>query len=188
MEIPIETSGRHVHLSKKDLEKLFGKGYKLKKMKDLYQPSDFAAEETVNIQGDGDRVLKLRIIGPVREKTQVELSKTDAIFLGMAVPIRESGDIKGTPGAVLIGPQNKVKIKEGVINSQRHIHCSEKEAKKFGLKNKSFVSVHIDGPGSATFHNVLVKSGKNYKLCMHLDTDEGNAVGIIRQGKGKIII
>ncbi|MEK7664896.1 MAG: phosphate propanoyltransferase [Patescibacteria group bacterium] len=187
MEIPIETSGRHIHLSKKDLEKLFGKGYKLKKMKDLYQPSDFAAEETVNIQGEGVRVLTIRVIGPVRSKTQVELSRTDAIFLGMAVPLRESGNIKGTPGAVLIGPENKVKIEEGVINSQRHIHCSIGEAKKLGLKNKMLVSVQTEGQSPVTYHNVLVKIDKNYRLCMHLDTDEGNAAGIIRSGKGKIL-
>lgn len=187
MEIPIETSGRHIHLSKKDLEKLFGKGYKLKKMKNLYQPSDFSAEETVDICGEGTRVLKLRVIGPVRSKTQVELSKTDAIYLGIAVPLRESGDIKGTPGAILSGPENKVKIKEGIINSQRHIHCSEKEAKKLGFKNKIMVSVQTEGPVAVTFHNVLVKVGKDYRLCMHLDTDEGNAAGIIRKGKGKII-
>lgn len=188
MELPIETSGRHIHLSKKDLGKLFGKNYKLKKMKDLYQPSDFAAEETVDIKGERAKVLTLRVIGPIRSKTQVELSKTDAIYLGMAVPLRESGNIKGAPGAVLIGPENKVKIEEGVINSQRHIHCSEKEAKKLGLKNKMLVSVQTDGPVAITFHNVLVKINKDYRLCMHIDTDEGNAAGIIRSGKGKILL
>lgn len=188
MEVPIETSGRHIHLSKKDLEKLFGKNYKLKKMKDLYQPSDFAAEETVDIQGEGTRVLTLRVIGPIRSRTQVELSRTDAIYLGMAVPLRESGDIKGAPGAVLSGPENKVKIKEGVINSQRHIHCSVAEAKKLGLKNRMMVSVQTEGQSPVTFHNVLVKADKNYRLCMHLDTDEGNAAGIIRKGKGKILL
>jgi len=188
MEIPIETSGRHTHLSQKDLEKLFGKGYKLRKMKNLYQPSDFAAKETVDIQGEGTRVLTLRVIGPIRNKTQVELSKTDAIFLGMAVPLKESGDINGTPGAVLIGPENKVKIKEGVINSQRHIHCSIKEAKRTGLKDRMLVSVQTEGPGSITFHNVLVKVKENYRLCMHLDTDEGNAACITRKGKGKILL
>ncbi|MDP2741682.1 MAG: phosphate propanoyltransferase [bacterium] len=188
MEIPIETSGRHIHLSQKDLEKLFGKGHKLKKMKSLYQPSDFAAEETVDIQGEGTRFLTLRVIGPVRNKTQVELSKTDAIFLGMSVPLKESGDINGTPGAILIGPENKVKMEEGVINSQRHIHCSIKEAKKTGLKDRMIVSVQTEGLGSVTFHNVLVKVGKNYRFCMHLDTDEGNTACIIRKGKGKILL
>lgn len=188
MEVPIETSGRHIHLSKNDLGKLFGKGYELKKIKALFQPSDFAAEETVDIEGENKRILKLRVIGPVRSKTQVELSKTDAIYLGIAAPVRESGDIKGSPGAVLHGPENKVKIKEGVINSQRHIHCSVKEAKKLGLKNKMFVLVQTDGQVAVTFHNVLVKVSENYRLCMHLDTDEGNAAGIIRKGKGKIIV
>ena len=187
MEIPIEISGRHIHLSKRDLEKLFGKDYKLKKIKHLYQPSDFAAEETVEIQGNNGRSLTLRILGPAREKTQVEISKTDAIYLGITAPIRESGNIKDSPGAVLSGRENKIKIKQGVLNSQRHIHCSVKEAKKLGLKNRMLVSVQTEGPGAVTFHNVLVMVNKNYRLCLHLDTDEGNAACIIRSGKGKII-
>ncbi|MBI2054029.1 MAG: phosphate propanoyltransferase [Candidatus Staskawiczbacteria bacterium] len=188
IEIPIETSGRHVHLAKKDLEKLFGKGHELKKMKKLFQPSDFAARETVDIEGENGRILKLRVIGPVRSRTQVELSKTDAIYLGITAPVRESGNIKETPGAVLRGPENKIRIKEGIINSQRHIHCSFARAKKLGLKDRMMVSVETDGPVAVTFHNVLVRLGENYRLCVHLDTDEGNAAGIIRKGKGKIII
>lgn len=187
IEIPIETSGRHIHLSQKDSEKLFGKGYKFKKKRNLYQSGDFAAEETIDIQGARDRILKLRVVGPVRAQTQVELSKTDAIFLGISAPLKESGDIKDTPGATLIGPENKVKIKEGLINTQRHIHCNQKEAKKIGLKNRMLVSVQTEGPGAITFHNVLVKINKNYRLCMHLDTDEGNAACITTKGKGKIL-
>lgn len=188
MKIPIEVSARHIHLSKEDLEKLFGKGYKLKKMKKLYQPSDFSAQETVAIAGRANRKLTLRVIGPVKKKTQIELSKTDAIFLGFAVPLRNSGDLKGTSGAVLTGPTGKIAIKEGVINTWRHIHCTPKEAKKLGLKNGQMVSVKTDGPSALTFHNVLIRISKNYKLCLHLDTDEGNACGIVRKGEGNIVI
>lgn len=186
-KIPIETSARHIHLSKKDLRLLFGKKYQLRKLKKLGQPGEFAAKETVVIQGRGKKGLNLRILGPIRKKTQIELSKTDAIFLGINAPIRESDNLKGTPGAVLIGPKKKIKIKEGIINTWRHIHCNPKEAKRLGLKRGMLISVKTSGLGSITFHNVKIRVGENYRLCMHLDTDEGNAVGIIRKGTGKII-
>jgi len=189
MKIPIEVSARHIHLSKRDLEKLFGRGYKLKKLKKLTQPEEFAAKETVDIEIGSKRISNVRVIGPVRaSKTQLELSKTDGIILGAVLPVRDSGDIKGTSGAVISGPKNKIIIKEGVINTQRHIHCNPKEAKKLGLRNGALASVKTLGNLSITFHNVKIRVGKNYKLCMHLDTDEGNAAGIMRNGEGKIII
>lgn len=188
LKVPIEVSARHIHLSKSDLEKLFGKGYKLEKLKDLTQPGDFAAKETVDIEVNSKKILNVRIIGPVRKETQVELSKTDAILLGIAAPARDSGDLKNSSGAVIIGPKNKLELKKGVINTWRHIHCSPAEAKKFGLKNNGLVSVKTSGNLAVTFHNVRIKVGKNYKFCMHLDTDEGNAAGIVRSGEGEIII
>lgn len=186
-KIPVEVSARHIHLSKKDSEALFGKNYELKKMKALYQPGDFAAEECIEIAGKSERELSLRVIGPVRGKTQVELSKTDTIFLGITAPLRNSGDINGTPGAILTGPEGKIKIKTGVINTWRHIHCSPSEAKKLNLKHGQMISVKIGGPSAVTLHNAAVRVGANYKLCLHLDTDEGNAAGITRNGEGKII-
>lgn len=187
-KIPIETSTKHIHLSQKDLEALFGKGYKLKKLKNLSQLDEFAAEEKIDVEENKRKIFGVRIIGPVRGKTQVELSHTDLIFLRIKPVVRESGDIKDTPGALLIGPKGKVRIKEGVINAWRHIHCSCKEAKELGLKNGMVVSVETKGICSVTFHNVKVHVNPDYQLCMHLDTDEGNAACIIDKGEGYLVI
>lgn len=186
--VPVEVSARHVHLCRADLDKLFGRGYKLTKLHNLHQPGEFAAKETIEIKGNSEKKLTLRVIGPVRKKTQVELSKTDAIALQLNAPIRDSNDIKGTPGAVLIGPQGKVKLKQGVINNWRHLHCSLKEAEKLGLKDKMLVSARLNGLGAVTFHNVKVRLSNKACLSLHLDTDEGNAANIKRKSKGKIII
>ena len=186
-KVPIEVSARHIHLSQKDLESLFGKGYQLKKIRKLSQADDFAARETLDIKIGSKIIKRLRIVGPVRKETQIELSITDAVGLGINLPLRLSGDIKGTPGAILIGPQKKIKIKDGVIIAQRHLHCNPKEAKKLKLKDGMSVSIEIKGVRALTFHNIKIRIGKNYKLAVHLDTDEGNAVGIIKKGEGKII-
>ncbi|PIS17356.1 MAG: propanediol utilization protein [Candidatus Nealsonbacteria bacterium CG09_land_8_20_14_0_10_42_14] len=186
-EIPIEVSARHIHLCQKDMEALFGKGYKLKKLRDLFQPGDFAVKEILEIKTNSGKSLNLRVVGPIRKETQIELSKTDAILLGMNPPIRDSEDLKGTPGAILIGPKGKIRLKQGIINAWRHIHCNFKEAKKFGLKNKTLISVKVNGLGSITFHNVKVRVEKKSRLCLHLDTDEGNAANIVKKGKGIIL-
>jgi len=186
-KIPIEVSAKHIHLCKKDLELLFGKGYKLKKMKDLTQPCDFAAHETIIVQADHKKLTNVRIVGPVREKTQVEISVTDAISLGIMPPVRMSGDLKGALGVILIGPERRVHIQEGVIIPQRHIHLNEKEARQLKLKNGMLVSVKIEGERTLVFGNVKVRVRKDYKPCLHLDTDEGNAAGIARKGEGIII-
>ena len=191
-KIPIEISARHIHLSQKDLEALFGKGYQLKKMRELSQLGEFAAEEKIDIQSNLEpktrKIPNVRILGPTRKQTQVEVSHTDAIFLKVKPIVRESGHLKGTPGAVLVGPQGKIKIKEGVINAWRHIHCSPKESQKLGLKNKMLVSVKTMGIRSMTFHKVMVQVKPNYRLYMHLDTDEGNAASIVKKGIGYLII
>lgn len=187
-KIPVEVSARHIHLCQKDLEKLFGKGYKLKKMKKLFQPGEFATKETVEIKGKLGRSFNLRVLGPLRKETQVELSKTDAISLRMLpIPIRDSGDLKGTPGALLVGPKGKINLQRGVINSWRHLHCNPQEAQKIGLKNGDLISMKVNGLGAVTFHNVKVRVEKNSRLCLHLDTDEGNAANIREKGKGEII-
>lgn len=188
MKVPIEVSARHIHLSKRGLQTLFGKGYKLKKVKNLSQPGGFAAEETVDIEINSRKIEKVRVLGPARGETQLELSKTDGIILGIALPLKDSGDIKGTPGFIVSGPKNKITVKQGAINTQRHIHCSPEEAKKFGLKDGRLVSVKTFGNLSITFHNVKVRVEKGYKLRLHLDTDEGNAAGIVRKGEGEIIL
>lgn len=187
IKIPIEISARHIHLCQKDLEKLFGKRYRLKKLRDLFQPGDFAAEEILEIKTGSGKSLNLRVVGPIRDQTQVELAKTDAILLGMNPPIRDSGDLEGTPGAALIGPKGRIKLRCGVINVWRHIHCNFEEAKKLDLKDKMLVSVKVNGLGSITFHNVRVRVEKESRLCLHLDTDEGNAANIIKKGEGMII-
>jgi len=182
--IPIEVSARHVHISQNNLEILFGKGYQLKKLRNLAQSEEFAAKETLDIQVSSKKISNIRIIGPVREKTQVELSHTDAIFLRVDPIVRDSGDIEGTPGALLIGPKKKIKIKKGIINTWRHIHCSPKQAKELGLKHGMLVSVETRGICSLVFHNVKVFIGANFQLCMHLDTDEGNAACMVKKGQG----
>jgi propanediol utilization protein len=191
-KIPIEISARHIHLSQKDLEALFGKGYQLKKLRELSQLGEFAAKEKIDIQNslksNAIKISKVRILGPIRKQTQVELSHTDAIFLKVEPMVRESGNIKGTPGIILVGPKGKIKIKEGVMSAWRHIHCSPKEFQKLGLKNRMLVSVKTMGIRSITFHKVRVLVKPNYRLYMHLDTDEGNAAGIIKNGRGYLII
>lgn len=186
-KIPIEVSARHVHLSKKDLEVLFGTGYELKKKKQLTQASDFAAEETIDLKVGFVGIGRVRVVGPVRAQTQIELSITDAISLGINPPVKISGDLKGSLGVTLIGPAGKVELKEGMIISQRHIHCSAAEAKSFGIKDGDIVSVLIKGKRETTFHNVIVRVKKDYKMCLHLDTDEGNAAGIIKTGEGYLV-
>ncbi len=187
IKIPVEVSARHCHLSKQDLEKLFGLGHELKKIKQLSQPSDFAAEESAAIKSYSNVLENIRIVGPVRESTQVEISKTDALKLGVDVPIRLSGDISGTPGITLIGPEGKIELKEGLIIAQRHLHCATDEAKKLKLKNGQTVSVRINSERPVIFENVIVRVKDDYKLCLHLDTDEGNAAGINKTGEGFIV-
>jgi len=186
--IPIEVSARHIHLSQNDLEVLFGKDYQLKKLRNLTQSGEFAAKETLDVQVNSKKISNVRIIGPVRKKTQVELSHTDAIFLGVNPIVRNSGDIEGTPGAVLIGPKKKIRIKKGVINTWRHIHCSPKQAKELGFKHGMLVSVETRGTCSLIFRNVKVFIGVNSQLSMHLDTDEGNAACIVKKGEGYLVV
>lgn len=187
IKIPVEVSARHVHLSKQDLEKLFGGNYQLKMAKKLTQPSDFACEETVTIKTKKETIGNVRIIGPERDKTQVEVCLTDAFKLGVAPPLRLSGDLEKSSPVLISGPMGEVDLEEGLIIANRHIHCSEKEAKEFGFKNNQIVSVKIEGPREIIFNNVVIRTGKNYKLCLHLDTDEGNASGIGKAGEGTIL-
>ncbi|MBN1325475.1 phosphate propanoyltransferase [Candidatus Falkowbacteria bacterium] len=187
-KIIIEVSARHCHLSQKDLEKLFGKGYKLNVLNEISQPDQFAAEEEIKIVGRKGE-MKLRVVGPVRERTQVELPATDCYrFLGIEPVLRVSGDIKGTPGALLIGPKGRVTIKEGVIVAQRHLHVSEKEAKELGVKNGDIISVKVDGVRALTFDKVIVRSGKGHKKSFQIDTDEGNACGWMPGMTGELVI
>jgi len=186
-KIPIEVSARHIHLSQNDLEILFGADYELAKLKQLSQPSDFACQETVDIQIDFKKIEKVRIVGPLREQTQIEISKTDAVFLGVNPPIRLSGDLSDSCGIKLIGPNGEVDLEKGLIIALRHIHCTKSEAEELGLKDKDAVAVKIDSERPVTFYDVLVRVRDDYKLCMHIDTDEGNAAGINKIGEGQIL-
>lgn len=187
IKVPVEISARHCHLSQKDLDSLFGKGYELKKAKQLSQPKDFAAEEVLDIQVEDKKIQEIRIVGPIREATQVEISKTDAFFLRIEPPVRLSGDLSDSCGIKLIGPAGAIELSEGLIIAQRHIHCATSEAESFGLKDGSLVSVKIEGERSITFHNVKVRIRDDYKICMHIDTDEGNSAGIDKKTDGFFI-
>ena len=189
MKVPIEISGRHLHLSQKDLEILFGPGYFLRKMRDLTQPEEFAAEETLDLEGEEGRIIKgVRIVGPLREKTQVEVSLTDTFTLKIEGKLRDSGDLEGTPGVTLIGPRGRLKLKRGVIVVRRHLHLNQEEAQEKGLKDGQIISVKVEGERGVIFNQVLVRVGAGYKFCLHLDTDEGNAVNILKRGQGEIIV
>ena len=175
----VSVSARHVHLTDGDVETLFGAGHKLTVAKDLYQDGFFAAEETVMVVGPRRRMLPtVRILGPTRPESQVELAFTDGISLGIDLPVRASGAIDGTPGCVLVGPKGVVELKKGVIRAERHIHMGPADAEFYGVKDKDHMSLRVASSCDTTFNNLLVRVGKKIKLEVHLDTDEGNACDI----------
>lgn len=176
-EFIVETSARHVHLSQADLEVLFGKGAKLTHKKDLSQPGQFACEERVTIVGTKRELKGVSILGPTRPNTQVELSLTDARSIGLAAPIRESGDIVGSAGCKVIGPCGEIEIAEGVIVAKRHIHLTPADAEELGVSDKQVVCVNIDSNGrKAILCDVVCRVHDTYARAMHIDTDESNAV------------
>lgn len=189
MEVLLETSARHIHVTQEALETLFGKGHELTKKKDLSQPGQFACEERVTITGPKRSLANVSILGPVRPATQVELSATDARSIGCPIFVRESGDIAGTPGCKLVGPEGEVEIECGVIAAKRHIHLDPKTAEEFGLKDKQLVSVKVgENTGRATtFGDVVIRVNANYAPAMHIDTDESNAAGLGGTVDGEII-
>lgn len=186
--VPVNISARHCHIRQDHLEILFGPGTQLTKMKDLLQPGEFAANETVTIVGLNRRVFEqVRILGPVRKITQVELSYTDGRYLGMTLPPRISGDIAGTHPVVIVGPKGALHLPEGVIRALRHIHCGEEDAQQLSLQNGQMVSVRTSGPMAVTFNQVLLRVGKNARREMHIDTDEANAAGLGAGAVGEIL-
>ena len=185
--ILVEISNKHVHLSRKDIDALFGKGYKLSVLKPLSQPGQFAAKETVTLLNGDRKIENVRILGPERKESQVELSRTDAIHLKIDAPLRESGKIDGTPGIKIEGQKRCIELKKGVIVAQRHLHASEKEAEELGIKDNQLVSIKISGEKGGIFDNVLVRVNPNYRLAVHLDTDEGNAACIKGKVYGRLI-
>jgi putative phosphotransacetylase len=177
-KLPIALSNRHIHLSQKDLDILFGEGYELTKFKDLSQPGQYACEEKVDVIGPKKAIKGVRILGPVRSQTQFEISVTDAFTLGVAPVIRNSGDIDSTPGAKVVGPKGEIDIEKGIIVAARHIHMHTTDGEEYGVKDKDIVSVKVDGPRGLVFDNVLVRVQPNFALEMHVDVEEGNAAGV----------
>lgn len=176
--VPVAFSNRHIHLSKADIEKLFGPGYQLKPMKALSQPGQFACEETVTIEGPKGRLSKVRVLGPARNDTQMEISLTDSYILGVKGIVRMSGDVAGTPGIRIIGPAGTVEAPQGVIVAARHLHLSAEQAELYGLKNGQEVRLLIDGPRGISLEHVVVRCGKGHDMEVHVDTDEANAAAL----------
>ena len=187
MKFIVETSARHIHVTDATLATLFGEGHVLTNKKDLSQPGQYACEEKVELVGPKGS-LKVSILGPTRPADQVELSFTDARTLGLkAVPIRESGDVAGTPGLKLVGPCGEVEIAEGVMIAKRHIHMTPADAEAMGLKDKDIVSVKVDTARPVIFEDVVVRVNPNFALAMHIDTDECNAAAAFGAVEGEIV-
>ncbi|MGA1823826.1 MAG: acetate/propionate family kinase [bacterium] len=176
--VPIEVSAHHVHLSPGHVEALFGPGHQLVPLSELSQPGQYACEEQVTLIGPKGRVERVRVLGPTRKETQIEISMTEQFKLGIHPPIRESGDIEDTPGITIEGPYGSIKLEKGVICAMRHIHMSPRDALQFGLRDKYVVRVKVEGDRELIFGDVLIRANPGYKLAMHIDTDEANAANI----------
>lgn len=176
-EIPVGVSNRHIHLSAQHLALLFGEGFELTVMKPLSQPGQFAANETVIVRGPkGEQ--KLRILGPTRGESQVEISITDSFLLGVTPVIRMSGEIEGTPGITVVGPKGELQLEKGVIVAKRHVHFSPEEAKEFGVTDKQKIRMRTKGERSLIFDEVIARVSPQYALDFHIDIDEANAAGL----------
>ena len=187
-EVPVGVSNRHIHLTKADMETLFGKGYELTPMKDLSQPGQYACKETLTLIGPAMRPIEnVRVLGPLRSKSQVEISATDSYVLKVKPPVRESGNIAGSAPVTIVGPKGIVELKEGCIIANRHIHMSPAEAAEFGIVDGATVTVDVDGKRRTRWYDVQVRVHKDFRLEMHIDTDDANAVGIGNGSKVKVV-
>ena len=187
MDFMVETSARHVHVTREVLDILFGKGYELHVKKMLSQPGQFAREEKIQVKGPKGAFPAVSILGPLRSATQVELSLTDCRTIGVTAPVRESGHIEDTPGCELIGPCGSVTIEKGIIAAKRHIHMTPEDAKNFGVENGDTVCVKVNGTRPLIFGDVVVRVSENFKLAMHVDVDECNAAGLAPDARGEIV-
>lgn len=177
--IPVAVSGRHVHIARGTLDRLFGEGFALGKARDLGQPGEFASEQRLTIVGRSGRAIEgVRILGPVRTYTQVELSRTDALRLGIDPPVRRSGDLAGSEALTLVGPAGSTSLREGAIRATRHIHMTERDAERRRVKDGDMVRVRFPGERALVLENVLVRVAKNAALELHLDTDDANAADV----------
>lgn len=187
-DIPVGISNRHIHLSKEHVEVLFGKGYELTPFKDLSQPGQYACKEQLTIVGPSLRPIeKVRVLGPVRSASQVEISRTDSYVLKVAPPVRESGKIEGSAPITIIGPKGIVTLKEGCIIANRHIHMSLEDGERFGVKDNEYVDIDAFGERRTRFFDVQVRVHKDFRLEMHLDTDDANAAGLKNGSKVSIV-
>ncbi|KKQ80116.1 MAG: Phosphate propanoyltransferase [Parcubacteria group bacterium GW2011_GWC2_38_7] len=186
--IRVEVSARHVHLTKHDLEVLFGEGYELKRDKDLSQPGQYASVEVVTLVGTKRNLENVRVLGPCRGNSQVEISRTDSFYLGSPAPLRLSGKIIGSGSIKLVGPKGEVELKEGLIVAKRHVHLNLTQAKDYGVSNGQNIKIEIDGPRSIVFSEVEVRIDENFDEAVHLDTDEANAAGFTGEEEARLII
>lgn len=187
-EVPIGISNRHIHLSREDVEILFGKGYQLTKFKDLGQPGQYACKEQLTLIGPSMRAIEgVRVLGPERKQSQVEISRTDSFTLKVKPPIRESGDIAGSAPVTVVGPKGIVTLKEGCIIANRHIHMSEEDGERFGVRDGEYVDVEVNGERRSRFYDVQIRVHKNFRLEMHVDTDDANAAGIGNGFRAKLL-
>lgn len=185
----VNSSARHMHISPENLELLFGPGAELTVHKWLYQKGQFASEQTVTLIGPRKRIIpNLRILGPCRDLTQIELSLTDAVQLGMDIPVRMSGDIDGTPGAYIMGPKGMLEMQNGVIRAARHVHMSPDDAAFYGVKHLDKITLKVTAPGCTTlFDDLIVRVDPTFKLEVHIDTDEANACDLDRAESVELI-
>ncbi|WP_373273856.1 phosphate propanoyltransferase [Streptococcus sp. B01] len=185
--IPLGVSNHHVHLSQADADILFGACYHFKKLKDLSQPGQYALEECVMIVGPKGVIEKVRILGPVRKETQVELTRTDCFKIGVKAPLRLSGEIDNTPGCTIIGPAGSVQLEKGCIVAKRHIHMSPADAKRFGVENHQRVSLELPGERGGIIQHVIIRVKDSFSLECHLDTEEANALGVTGKSKVRLV-
>lgn len=186
--VPVNMSNRHAHISKEHLVILFGEGHELTKMKDLSQPGQYACDEKIDVVGPKSTLKGVRILGPVRPETQIEISVFDARTLGVDAVVRASGSINETPGCTIVGPKGQVTLEKGLIVAARHIHMHTDDAPKYGVKDRDVVAVRVGGERSVVFENVMVRVHPDFALDMHIDIEEGNAAGIQNGTKGEIIV
>ena len=183
--VPVGVSNRHIHLTREHVEILFGKGYNLTKLKDLSQPGQYACKETLTIIGPSMRAIEgVRVLGPERKRSQVEISRTDSFTLKVKPPVRESGDLNGSAPITIIGPKGIVTLNEGCIIANRHIHMSEDEGAAFGVKDGEYCDVELYGERKSLFYDVQIRVHKDFRLEMHIDTDDANAAGV---GNGAMV-
>lgn len=176
--VPVGISNRHIHLSQADLDQLFGAGYQLTPMKELSQPGQFACKETVTICGSKGAIEKVRVLGPVRKETQIEIVAGDCFKLGVKAPAKLSGDLAGTPGITVVGPKGSVQTAQGLIVAQRHIHMAPADAQAYGVQDGQIVKIRVGGLRGGLYDNVAIRVTTSSKLECHLDTEEANAMGV----------